>query len=108
MFCSQNDTCPPLQEADLQQGLASAPDAPAAAALPPPLSPAERSALLQRLPPDVGPGASAAVAALAGSSPAVSRIQYEFQWQSDGWQPAGQEGLNNGSGDTVKVGSSCS
>jgi hypothetical protein len=61
-----------LQEADLQQGPANAPDAPAAAAPSPPLAPAERSALLQRLPPDVGPAASAAVAALAGSSPEVN------------------------------------
>jgi hypothetical protein len=61
-----------VQEADLQQGPAHAPEAPAGAT--PPLGPAERSALLQRLPPDVGPAASAAAAALAGSSPEVKAL----------------------------------
>jgi hypothetical protein len=58
-----------LQEADLQQGSDAAPEA---AAPPQPLAPGERSALLQQLPPDVAPTASAAVAALAGSSPEVT------------------------------------
>lgn len=61
-----------LQETDLQQDGGAAPDA-AAAAAPQPLPPGERSTLLQRLPPDVGPTASAAVAALGGASAEVTQ-----------------------------------
>lgn len=64
--------CTVLQESDLQQDGGAAVDA-AAAATPQPLAPAERAALLQRLPPDVSPSASAAVAALAGVDTEVGR-----------------------------------
>jgi len=62
-----------LQETDLQQDDGAAPDA-AAAAAPRPLGPGERSTLLRRLPPDIGPSASAAVAALGGASAEVTQL----------------------------------
>jgi hypothetical protein len=93
---SQNQRLLNMQEADLQQGGGAAPEA---AAPPQPLAPAERAALLQRLPPDVAPAASAAVAALAGSSPEVGLTDHSPSraGASDGGDRASSRGPNHGS-----------